>query len=89
MNALLIAAGVWALATLSASSPAAATCRGDCSGDGEVTVNELLIGVNIALGRTAVDRCTSIDANGDGEVSRASPTAIDLGFAPIEVVVSR
>ena len=69
MNKVLIAAGGWALTALFASMPAAAACGGDCSGDGEVSVNELIIGVNIALGRATVEQCTSIDADGDGAVS--------------------
>lgn len=44
-------------------------CTGDCSGDGEVTVNEIITGVNIALGSASVDGCAAMDANGDGEVS--------------------
>ena len=32
-----------------------AACLGDCSGDGAVTVNELVLGVNIAFGSAALD----------------------------------
>ncbi len=48
---------------------AAAACQGDCSGDGEVTVNELVLGVNIASGGAELARCASFDVNGDGEVT--------------------
>jgi hypothetical protein len=34
-----------------------------------VTVNELIIGVNIALGNTGVGACPAFDRNGDGMVS--------------------
>ena len=56
------------LATL-AVGPAHAVCRGDCGGNGEVTVNELILGVNIALGSAAVGACSAMDANNDGEVT--------------------
>ena len=46
-----------------------AACTGDCSGDGEVTVNEVILGVNIALGSASVSGCGAMDANGDGQVS--------------------
>jgi len=44
-------------------------CVGDCSGDGEVTVDEVIKGVNIALGNAAVDTCPQFDVNGDGMVT--------------------
>lgn len=47
----------------------ATTCVGDCPPpDGQVAVNELVIGVNIALGSAALGTCPSYDANGDGTV---------------------
>jgi putative Ig domain-containing protein len=46
-----------------------AACVGDCNADGAVTVDELLLGVNIALGTAAATACASVDANGDGEVT--------------------
>jgi hypothetical protein len=48
---------------------AAPTCTGDCSGDGNVKVDELVKGVNIALGTTALDQCASLDASGNGIVT--------------------
>jgi hypothetical protein len=48
---------------------ARAACVGDCNGDAAVTVNELVLGVNIALGTAALPQCPSLDANGDGEVA--------------------
>jgi hypothetical protein len=44
-------------------------CQGDCNGDGMVAINELINGVNIALGSAAVSTCASVDANGDGMVT--------------------
>jgi len=42
---------------------------GDCSGDGEVTVDEIIMGVRIALGEAAVEDCLQADGDGDGEVT--------------------
>ena len=47
----------------------AVACVGDCNGDGEVTVDELLTMVNIALGTADVSTCTAGDANRDGQVT--------------------
>lgn len=44
-------------------------CAGDCNGDGQVTVNELIIGVAINLGSERLDRCGSLDVNGDGLIA--------------------
>ncbi len=59
-----------AVAIILAAVPGAAqpACIGDCNGDGEVRINELIIGVNIALGRADISACGGIDSNGDGEV---------------------
>jgi hypothetical protein len=44
-------------------------CTGDCNGDGEVTINELISMVNIALGSSPLSSCAIGDANGDGEIT--------------------
>jgi hypothetical protein len=44
-------------------------CYGDCDHDGTVTVGEILIGVNIALGNALTDDCTAGDVNSDGQIS--------------------
>lgn len=44
-------------------------CPGDCDGNGSVGVNELVIGVNILLGRAAVTVCPPMDGNGNGTVA--------------------
>ncbi|MDX2169062.1 MAG: SO2930 family diheme c-type cytochrome [Deltaproteobacteria bacterium] len=54
------------VAILLLASPSLA-CVGDCSADGEVTIAELISGVNLALGLT--NGCTAFDRNDDGEVS--------------------
>jgi hypothetical protein len=60
------------IAVMGATSPRAAVaagCIGDCDGDGEVTVDEIVLGVNIALSSAALSTCPVFDANGDGEVT--------------------
>jgi len=49
--------------------PPSGGCAGDCNGDHEVTINELITGVNIALGSAQLTQCPSFDRNGDGEVA--------------------
>jgi bacillolysin len=46
----------------------APTCVGDCSGDGSVTIDELLSMVNLALGNPGA-ACAAGDANGDGQIT--------------------
>ena len=46
-----------------------AQCVGDCSGDGEVTINEIITCVNIGLGLRPPGDCSSCDANDDGAVA--------------------
>lgn len=46
-----------------------AACTGDCNGSGSVEINELVVGVNIALGTTGISACPAFDANGDGSVA--------------------
>jgi plastocyanin len=50
-------------------APVGAQCAGDCDDSGAVAVNELVIGVNIALERAGLDRCASFDANDDQRVA--------------------
>ena len=45
------------------------TCVGNCNGDRWVSVDELLMMVNIALGTAAPGTCVAGDANGDGQVT--------------------
>lgn len=44
-------------------------CPGDCDGNGTVAINELITGVNIALGAAALDTCAAFDGDGDGTVA--------------------
>lgn len=45
------------------------SCEGDCDDSGEVTVDEIISGVSIALGLQPVDACRNFDRNVDGEVT--------------------
>ena len=58
-----------ALLCLASPGSAAAQCAGDCNSDGQVAINELIVGVNIALGSSPVTACPSFDGNGDGTVA--------------------
>ena len=44
-------------------------CVGDCNGDGEVTVDELILGVNIALGSQDSSACEAFDTDDDNQVT--------------------
>ncbi len=52
-----------------AASGATGACPGDCSGNGEVTVSEIIIGVNIVLGNAPLMSCGAFDRGGDGLVT--------------------
>ena len=51
------------------ASAQTASCVGDCSQNEQVTVNELLTGVNIALNTMPVAECPAFDPDGDDSVS--------------------
>ena len=61
---------VAAILLFASTGRAAAQCVGDCNGDGMVSINELIIGVNIALGSQPVSACPAF-ANDQGEVDIA------------------
>jgi spore coat protein CotH len=50
-------------------APGPGSCIGDCNADDSVTVDELITGVNIALGSGEVTACTSMDRNEDYTIS--------------------
>jgi hypothetical protein len=39
------------------------SCTGDCNANGQVTINELLVGVNIALEQLPLATCPAFDEN--------------------------
>lgn len=65
MRRIILAAGM----VMALASPGHATCAGDCSGNGEVTVEELLSGVEIALGYGSVGQCGALDVGDYGRIS--------------------
>lgn len=55
--------------TLTPTATVKPVCAGDCNGDGEVTIDELLTMVNISLETQAVGTCTAGDSNHDGAIT--------------------
>ena len=53
---------VTVLALLGVAARPALACVGDCNGNGSVSVDELVKGVNVALGSLALQACEAIDA---------------------------
>lgn len=47
----------------------ARVCSGDCDFSGAITVDELVTGINMALGDATLAWCVSFDNSGDGQVS--------------------
>src|SRR4029450_12785943 len=43
-------------------------CAGDCDGVGAVSINELILGVSIALGQAALDDCPVFDSDGSDSI---------------------
>jgi sugar lactone lactonase YvrE len=60
---------VWVLAAVTPTCRAGAQCGGDCNGDGQVTVGEIVTMVNIALGNVDISACTAGDANHDDQIT--------------------
>ncbi len=58
--------GVFAIVSMSVAS--AAVCPGDCNLDDQVSVDELITGVDMALGMRAMDACAAVDPGNDGRV---------------------
>ncbi len=52
-----------------AGTQPAPPCAGDCDGNGSVTIDELIRGVNIALGSLPPATCAPLDTSGDGSVT--------------------
>lgn len=58
-----------ALTALPSVRTFAQTCSGDCNGDADVSIDEIIKGVNIALGFADVSTCPTMDKNHDLEVT--------------------
>ncbi len=62
--------------------PAVPACAGDCDGGGSVTIDEILLGVNLVIGSATQGACPALDGNGNGvitvdELVRAVGAALD------------
>lgn len=68
MTRAIVAVGLFVWGVLAPHETFAA-CAGDCGGDGQVTVDELVQGVNIALDNTPLSQCPVFDSSGDGQVT--------------------
>src|SRR5262245_11155995 len=66
--ARLLASVMVGICVLARSSLAQTPCVGDCDGNGSVAVNELVLGVNIALERELLSVCSGFDVDGDQRV---------------------
>ncbi len=44
-------------------------CNGDCNGDAQVTVEEVVVAVSMALGILPLDRCSAVDADRGGSIT--------------------
>jgi len=51
------------------STPSGFVCVGDCDGNHRVSVEEIVIGVNIALGLLESGACSAMNCNDDGPVT--------------------
>jgi hypothetical protein len=51
------------------NTPTPTPCLGDCNGSGQVTVDDVLTMVNIALGNLDVSHCQAGDANDDKQIT--------------------
>jgi hypothetical protein len=58
-----------ATGTATATATGGIACAGDCDGDGEVAINELITLVNIALGLQPVSACPAGDINRNDEIA--------------------
>jgi len=54
---------------VSTATPTAVRCIGDCGNSGQVTVDEILTMVNIALGNASVSECETGDTDGHGQIT--------------------
>lgn len=76
-----------ALAPQAAVLTIAPACPGDCDGNGNVSVDELVLGVGITMDQVPASECQAIDSDGDSQVSVAdvvSAVANALSNCPAE-----
>jgi hypothetical protein len=56
-------------ATVLAAPAAAQTCDGDCNDDHSVAIDEIILGVRMALGDAPIGDCRAMDGDGNGAVT--------------------
>ena len=64
-----IARALTVVAFIHIAAVEALACGGDCNDDGDVTVNELIAAVNVALETSPITACVAVDTSGDGMVT--------------------
>src|SRR5260221_10424133 len=64
----VVVIGVILNAAIRVPPASAVGCVGDCNDDGMVSINELIVGVNIALGSQPISACGAFDCQGTGIV---------------------
>ena len=79
-------------ASMLLAAPARA-CTGDCDGNDQVSISELMQGINIVLGREPMSQCPEFDSGGDLQVTideliGAVKAALDGCPAPIITTVA-
>ena len=67
-STLAIASALWLAVLVLGPRAATAACVGDCDGDGQVLINEIVASINIFLGTANLSACQNADQNGDGVV---------------------
>ena len=55
--------------TITTFGAAVPPCAGDCDGNGQVSVDEIITLTNIALGEASISLCELGDINGDGQIT--------------------
>ena len=63
------AVAAWLALGVAVPARGGVACVGDCNGDATVAINELVVGVNIALEVQPLTACEAFDASADGQVA--------------------
>ncbi|HUI27854.1 MAG TPA: hypothetical protein VL403_17365 [Candidatus Kryptonia bacterium] len=58
--------------------PPSSSCIGDCDGDGHLSIDELVKGVNIALGNLPFDACPAFDCTSDCQPGPGGTRLVDV-----------
>ena len=65
---ILVRSGCLVALVAALSAPARGQCTGDCNGDNSVAINEIILGVNIALASETVSACPEFDTDTNDSV---------------------